>query len=32
MLKSIYEDAIFYNHILDLVNGGKGMYGLFSKN
>ena len=32
MLRSIYEDVLFYNHMLELVNGGKGMYGLFSKN
>ena len=30
MLKSVYEDVLFYNHVIDIINGGKGMYGLFS--
>ena len=29
MLKSIYEDVLFYNHVFDIINGGKGMHGLF---
>jgi hypothetical protein len=32
MLRAIYEDALIYNHLLDYINGGKGMYGLFSKD
>lgn len=30
MLRSIYEDALLYNHVLDMINDGKGMYLLFS--
>jgi hypothetical protein len=22
MLKAVYEDALFYNHLLDVINGG----------
>ena len=32
MIKAIYEDSLIYNHLLDYINGGKGMYGLFSKD
>ena len=32
MLKIIFQDIFYYNHIWDIYNGGKGIYGLFSSN
>lgn len=32
MLKSIYQDTLYFNHVFDIFNGGQGIYGLFSKD
>jgi hypothetical protein len=32
MLKIIYQDVLYFNHVFDIFNGGKGIYGLFKKN
>jgi hypothetical protein len=32
MLKIIYQDVLYFNHVFDIFNSGKGIYGLFKKN